>query len=95
MSDDNQKLLRKVVRILKSNECLAIRFKLENISIHTYTYMYIGSVMLEGRLIRVKVGDGNHYDNTTNPQTLILDSADPPARTIVHEGTHAVIDCHP
>ena len=92
MSNGNQQLLQQVGRILKSNECLAIRFKLENISIHTFTYMYIAQVMLEGRLIRVVVGSGNGYDNTTTPRTLTFASADPQPGTIVHEATHAVID---
>jgi hypothetical protein len=92
MSNGNQQLLQQVGRILKSNECLAIRFKLENISIHTFTYMYIAQVMLEGRLIRVVVGSGNGYDNKTTPRTLTFASADPPPRDIVHEATHAVID---
>ena len=56
-------------------------------------YAYIGDVVLNrARLIRVVVGSGNGYDNTTTPRTLTFASADPQPGTIVHEATHAVID---
>src|SRR5690348_239500 len=92
MSDDNKKLLQKVGSILKSKECSQIRFRLENIGIDRLMYAYFADVMLQGRLIRVVVGSGDGYDNTTTPRALTFASADPPPRTIVHEATYAVID---
>lgn len=83
--------MQKVQRTLRSKECFAIRFQLDNIRIQTYMYSYIVQAIVANQ-IRVRVGDGNHYDDRTNPHTLTLESGDPPSRTIVHEATHAVID---
>src|SRR6478735_6077685 len=90
-SEGERRLMQKVDRTLKSKECFAIRFRLDNIGIQTYMYMYIVQAIRENR-IHLEIGDGDHYDDTTNPHTLTLGSADVPARTIVHEATHAVID---
>lgn len=90
-SSPRQPLLGKIERTLKSRECFAIRFQLENIGIQTFMYSFIAQAILDDR-IHATIGDGNHYDDTTNPHTLTLLTADPPGHTIVHEATHAVID---
>jgi len=85
------KLLRKIETVLKSRECFAIRFRIENVAIQTHMYQYIVQAIHDNR-IRAQVGSGDGYDDTVNPHTLTLSSDDPPPRTVVHEATHAVID---
>jgi len=86
-----QSLLEKIERVLKSKECSAVRFQLENIRIQTYMYSFIVQPIRAGR-INVRVGSGSGYDDTVTPHTIIYPSDNPEGRTIVHEATHAVID---
>lgn len=88
---EREQLIQKIDRTLKSRECYAIRFQLENIGIQTYMYSFIAQAIHEDR-IHAQVGSGDNYNPLTNPSTLTFSFADPPGRTIVHESTHAVIE---
>jgi hypothetical protein len=54
-------------------------------------YSYITDAIAQGRISAV-VGNGSGYDDLQNPHAVVLPSADPAPRPIVHEATHAVID---
>ena len=86
-----RKLMQNLRVTLRSKECRAIRFRMENIGIQTFMYSYIVDAIGNGR-ISLTIGNGDHYDDTTTPHSFTFNSDDPPARTIVHEATHAVID---
>jgi hypothetical protein len=92
MSDaiDDEKLRWRMSRILHSKECRAIRFKLDNVTIQTYMYAYIGDAITD-RLVQINTATSGHaYDHLSN--TIFVDSHSVAPAVIVHEATHAVID---
>lgn len=84
-----RKLTNRVVRVLSSEECGSIRFRLDNISIQTFMYRHVASAI--GDSLSVRIVGSNSYDDATD--TINLESADVSSDAIVHEATHAVIDC--
>jgi hypothetical protein len=89
--DPSPALLTRAQRILTSAPANAIRFRLDNVAIHSYMFGYIGSSIADDRVhIRIDASRGNGYDPAFN--TITFTSSDPDTATIVHEATHAVID---
>jgi hypothetical protein len=82
-------LRSRAASILKSQPCSDIRFKLNNITIQKYMYMYIADAILDGH-VHVAEGGGDGYDHESN--TIVFQSANIEPAVIVHEATHAVID---
>lgn len=75
--------------ILKSQACMAIRFKIDNVGIQTFMYAYIADAIYKDQ-VHIRIGEGRGYDYTSNTITFDSINVDPPI--IVHESTHAVID---
>jgi len=89
------KLQSRVLAVIRSQECLQIRFRLGNVGIQRYMYPYLAGAILNGN-VHVCTGDGSGYEDkdsgTTTPNTITLDSDNPDRCKIVHEATHAIID---
>lgn len=77
--------------ILRKPACNSIRFRLDNVTLHTFMYGYIGHAIANDRVhIRIDGNRGDSYDPGND--TITFGSTDIPDYTIVHEATHAIID---
>jgi hypothetical protein len=82
-------LRSRVLSVLRTKECLQIRFRIGDVHIERFMYLYLAGAITDNH-VQLTVGDGHNYDDTTN--TITYDSDSPDRPTIVHEATHAVID---
>jgi hypothetical protein len=83
------KLRSRVLAAIRTPECLQIRFRIGNVGIQRYMYLYLAGA-IEADKVHVDTGDAPRYKHETN--TLTYPSDNPERPTIVHEATHAVID---
>jgi hypothetical protein len=89
-SEKELKQLRlRVGHVLKSPECLEIRFKMGDILIQRFMYTYIAQAIMDDT-VHLDIDDGNGYDHECN--TITYDSLDVGPAAIVHEATHALIN---
>ena len=79
----------RVLNVIRTKECLQIRFRIGNVAIERYMYLYLAGAIQDDK-VTVCVGDGHSYNDSSN--TIMLNSSDADRVAIVHEATHAVID---
>ena len=84
---DYPEIRARIGRVLKTNACSQIRFRLANIHIGRFMFNYIAGMIENGSVI-ITPGDAPHYDMPTN--TLQISGGATEAE-IVHESTHILI----
>jgi hypothetical protein len=84
---DYPEIRARIGRVLKTNACSQIRFRLANIYIGRFMFNYIAGMIENGSVI-ITPGDAPHYDMPTN--TLQISGGATEAE-IVHESTHILI----
>jgi hypothetical protein len=77
-------------RILRSQDCFKIRFRLMNVGIDSYMWPYVADVIATGTWLNVSIGGGNGYDPKT--QNVSFSDDNPSPSVIVHEATHILIN---
>jgi hypothetical protein len=85
---DYPEIRSRIGRVLKTNACSQIRFRLANIYIGRFMFNYIAG-MIENGSVLITPGDTPYYDINTN--TLKI-SAGATETEIVHETTHILIN---
>ena len=83
-----EELRYRIVRILRSQECFKIRFKLVNVSIEPWMWPGLANAIETGTWCKVRIGDGDDFDF---PNTFHFATARPERFEIVHEVTHMMI----
>src|SRR5262245_58906317 len=86
--EDIARMRARVGRLLKSQACLEIRFKISTICIQRFMYTYIGQGVIDD-LIHIDLDNNPVYDPDTRTLGVESDAKD---STIVHEATHAIIN---
>src|SRR5262249_5947427 len=87
-STDYPEIRARIGRVLKTNACAQIRFRLRNIYIGRFMFNYIAG-MIENGSVNITTGDTPYYDIDTN--TLKISGSATEAE-IVHESTHILIN---
>jgi hypothetical protein len=91
ITDANRAIIQRAARILTSPAANALRFRLDNITIHSYMMGYLATRLTDDRVhVTVDSSRSNHYDPGTD--TINWNSTSVTDPTIVHESVHAVID---
>jgi hypothetical protein len=85
---DYPEIRARIGRVLKTNACSQIRFRLANIYIGRFMFNYIAG-MIENGSVNITTGDTAYYDVDTN--TLKISASSTEAE-IVHETTHILIN---
>jgi hypothetical protein len=83
------KLRYRMVRILRTQACFRIRFRMLNVGIDSYMWPGLATAIENGTWCNVFIGDGNDCDPAN--KSFYFSSENPRRFEIVHEATHMLI----